>query len=112
MGVPYYVIYDPERWLKSDELRSFELERGTYRPLAKPWFPGVKLGLKLWDGRYADIDDRWLRWCDSRGRLIATGAERAQHVSRQAIEAKHLADRERRERERLEERLRELGYEP
>jgi len=98
MGVPYYVIFDPERWLKSDELRSFALERGTYRPLAKHWFPGVRLGLKLWEGRYADLSARWLRWCDGRGSVIPTGAERA--------------ERERRKRERLEARLRELGYEP
>jgi Uma2 family endonuclease len=105
MGVPYYVIYDPEKWLKSDELRSFELERGTYGLLAKPWFPGAKLGLKVWDGRYTDISDRWLRWCDSRGRLVPTGFEAAEEKGRQASE-------ERRQRERLEARLRELGYEP
>jgi Uma2 family endonuclease len=105
MGVPYYVIYDPKRWLKSDELRSFELERGVYRPLGKAWFPGVKLGLKPWDGRYADITESWLRWCDPRGRLIPTGSEVAKEKAR-------LAAEERRERERLAARLRELGYEP
>jgi Uma2 family endonuclease len=105
MGVPYYVIYDPEKWLKNDELRQFELERGIYRPLAKPWFPGVRLGLKRWEGSYADLSARWLRWSDGRGSLIPTGAERARK------ERLH-AEQERRERERLEARLRELGFEP
>jgi len=91
MGVPYYVIYDPEQWLKSDELRVFELDRSAYRPLPKPWFSDVKLGLKLWEGRYEDMSERWLRWCDARGRVIPTGAERA---------------------DSLEAKLRELGYEP
>jgi Uma2 family endonuclease len=112
MGVPYYVIYDPERWLKDEELRSFELERGTYRPLAKHWFPGARLGLRIWEGSYADLSDRWLRWSDSRGRLIPTGAESTEQAARTAVEAKHQAERERRERERLEARLRELGHEP
>src|SRR5205823_2134790 len=97
-GVPYYVIYDPKRWLKGEELQSLELRRGAYRPLAKPWFPDVNLGLKRWDGRYADLTDNWLRWSDSRGRQISTGSE--------------VAERERRERERLAAKLRELGYEP
>lgn len=98
MGVPYYVIFDPEEWLKSGELQSFELERGTYRPLAKNWFPGVRLGLKLWEGLCANVSARWLRWIDSRGRLIPSGRERAERQlgARKAHPA----------------RLRELGYEP
>jgi Uma2 family endonuclease len=98
MAVPYYVIFDPDRWLKSEELRSFGLKDGKYRPLTKHWFPGVRLGLKLWDGRYEDLSGSWLRWTDTRGRLVLTGAE--------------FGKRERRERERLEAKLRELGYEP
>jgi Uma2 family endonuclease len=91
MGVPYYVIFDPERWLKDEVFRSFELVRGKYRPLSKHWFPDVRLGLKLWEGRYADLSARWLRWIDGRGSVIPTGAERA---------------------DRLAARLRELGHEP
>jgi Uma2 family endonuclease len=91
IGVPYYVIFDPEKWLKEEELRSFELERGKYRRLAKHWFPDVRLGLRLWEGQYADLSARWLRWCDGRGSLIPTGAERANS---------------------LEAKLRELGHEP
>jgi hypothetical protein len=104
-GVPYYVIFDPEEWLGSGMLRSFELKGRTYQPLADHWLPDVRLGVKLWEGAYENTPALWLRWCDREGRPIPTGAERV------AIEQER-AEQERQRRERLEAQLRALGQEP
>ena len=63
------------------------------------------LGLKLWRGRYEDLESTWLRWVDADGNPIPTGAERAD-------EEKRRADEEKRRAERLDEQLRKLGVEP
>lgn len=92
IGVRYYVIYDPQRVLGEEVLCGFQLEAMSYRPLADPlWLPGIGLGLRLWEGRYEDHEDKWLRWTDAIGTPIPTGAERA---------------------ERLAEQLRRLGVDP
>jgi hypothetical protein len=134
IGVRYYVVFDPDRRLRGDMLRCYELgEDGAYRKRSDQWFPEIGLGVKLWTGAYEFMDEEWLRWHDRRGRLIATSAELAERAKRQADdakrqaddakrqaddakrqadEAKRQADRERRRRERLEARLRDLGIEP
>jgi Uma2 family endonuclease len=98
IGVPYYVIFDPEGWLNGGVLRSFELEKDTYRPLPAHWFSKVNLGVKLWQGSYEGHQAEWLRWCDAQGQPIPTGYERA--------------ERERQRLERLEAQLRALGIDP
>jgi Uma2 family endonuclease len=98
IGVAYYVIFDPANRLKGGVLRSFALNRQHYEPLDPPWFPGVGLGLTLWEGTFEGSRARWLRWCEAGDRPILTGHERA--------------EQERQQRERLEARLRELGIEP
>jgi Uma2 family endonuclease len=98
VGVTYYVIFDPEDRLGGGELRSFVLNGGEYQPLAEQRFPRVGLGLTLWEGAYEGSQGHWLRWCDLQGKLIPTARERI--------------DEERRRREHLEARLRELGLEP
>jgi hypothetical protein len=131
--VTYYVIFDPENHLNHGVLRSFELRRGTYEPLAEHWFPGINLGLTLWEGAYAGHTARWLRWRDSNGRVIPTGQERAEEERRLREEASRQAEEERRRAEeagrqaeeerrlreeanqrlaRLEAQMRALGIEP
>ena len=80
-------------------LRAFRLEGRSYRKLADAiWLSGVELGLRLWDGRYEDLDSTWLRWVDEQGMPIPTGVERADH--------------ERQRAERLAEQLRRMGAVP
>ena len=99
IGIRYYVIYDPQRMLHEEPLCGFQLDAMRYRPMADPlWLPGVELGLRLWEGRYEDHENTWLRWTDATGTPISTGAERA--------------DQERQRAERLAEQLRSLGAEP
>ena len=79
MGIPFYVIYDPEQWLRAEKLRSYELRGGRYEQLPgeAQWMPSIGLGVALWDGDFEGHQDRWLRWTDLTGNPIATGAERA-----------------------------------
>ncbi len=99
IAVRYYVIYDPDRVLSDQPLRAFQLDPTSYRAIAEPVrLPGVELGLRLWEGRYEDLDATWLRWTDAAGELVPTGAERA--------------EQERQRAERLAEQLRRLGASP
>jgi hypothetical protein len=50
--------------------------------------------LRLWHGEYENVEATWLRWCDERGNLLATGEEQRWRA------------------ERLAARLRELGIDP
>jgi hypothetical protein len=133
IGVTYYVVFDPGNRLGEGVLRSFALVDRTYQPMAAPYFPAVGLGVRLWEGSYENQPGRWLRWCDAESGLVATGAERADAAEQRALTerqqrekaeeralasqeearaARELADQERRRREQLEARLRELGLEP
>ena len=127
IGVRYYVIFDPERWLRGDVLRSYELhEDGSYHALKEHWFSAVGLGVKLWQGDFETWDKEWLRWCDRRGRLIPTGPECAKKERQHADQARahaeqeraHAeqerahAEQERAHKERLQAQLRAAGIEP
>jgi Uma2 family endonuclease len=99
IGVTYYAIFDPERWLSNDVLRVFERHGTSYRPMTGPtWFSDVNLGLQLWHGSYEGYTGEWLRWFDSEGKSIPTGAERA--------------EQERARADKLAEQLKRLGVEP
>jgi hypothetical protein len=109
-GVLYYVIYDPNNLLEKGPLRVYELHAGKYRQIDPGWLPEVGLGLTLWDGQYEGVDTTWLRWCDKEGKVILTGAERAEEERRRAEEERQRAEearqREEQERQRAEEERR------
>lgn len=98
MGIAYYVIYDPTTQLSDQVLRLYELRPTTYVLLEDFWLPGVEVGLTLWQGKFEDREDTWLRWCNQESQLLLTGAERA--------------DQAQQEVERLAARLRGLGLDP
>lgn len=78
MGVNYYIVYDPQQRLSKDVLRVYEIGFGKrYRLREDRQLPDLGLGLTLWQGMFEDHEDTWLRWCDTEGRLIPTGEERA-----------------------------------
>ena len=91
MGVWYYVIFDPGRFIQQDPLRIYELSIGRYIPKNDLHLSQIHLDLCLWEGEFEGMHAQWLRWCDSEGQLIPTGAERA---------------------ERLVAKLKEMGIEP
>jgi hypothetical protein len=113
IGIRYYVIYDPDQMLGAEALRVYRLEGMSFHRLEEPiWFREAGLGLALWQGRYEDMDDTWLRWVDATGTPVPTGREGKQ-AERQRAEAEHeRAEAERQRAERLAEQLRELGIEP
>ena len=125
LGIPYYVIHDPEGHLSDRVLRAYELHGGSYVELVKPWFEDLGIGLTLWDGVYRDYEDTFIRWCDPDGALLLTGVEKvareksiADENRQQAHKAAQLAERERHRAEAAEEkarhleaRLKELGEE-
>jgi Uma2 family endonuclease len=122
IGVPYYVVFDPLRQIQDETqmngalLRVWTIASGRYVELTPAegivevgqsvWLETVGLGLNLWEGQFEEAVTRlWLRWCDRQGRVIPTGAERA--------DAERLrADAERLRADRLAEKLRELGINP
>jgi hypothetical protein len=98
IGIPYYVIYDPQQHLKQEVLRAFTLRARTYEPIDAGWFPDAGIGVTLWEGEFEGERTRWLRWCGRDGRVIPTGKERA--------------EQERQQNERLREKLRDAGIDP
>jgi Uma2 family endonuclease len=136
IGIGYYVIHDPERWLGERPLRAFERHGRRYvEMLDCSWLEQLGLGLTLWKGTFEGWSDTWLRWCDREGNLLPTGEEQRERAEaaearvgeqreraeaaearvgeqRERAEAAETQLREQRERaERLQARLRELGVE-
>ena len=124
--IRYYVIYDPDGLLGPEVLRAYRLDGLRFRKMDEPiWFPDVGLGLRLWQGRYEDLDAIWLRWVDAEGTPVPTGHERAESERQlaesqrqraesewQRAETERLrADTERQRADRLAEQLRQLGVE-
>ena len=105
VGVPYYVIHDPNDLLGGGVLRVFGLRQRTYDPIQADWLPEVGLGLALWQGKFENEEALWLRWCDRQGVILPTGAERAEKERHRAEEAEQRA-------ELLAAQLRVLGIQP
>jgi hypothetical protein len=120
LEVSYYVVYDPQHLLMKDPLRVYERGFGRrYRRRDDYNLPDAGLSLTLWEGVYEGGQGSWIRWLDSQGNLIPTGAE----LATQATEcAQREAERAQREAERatqaedraarLAAKLREMGIEP
>jgi len=133
IGVKYYVIFDPEQHLGRQLIRAYELHGSGYVEMARAWFAGLGLGLRLWDGPYEGTPATWLRWHTFDGDLVPTGAERAdqereraeqergradlermraEQERERAQQERERADQERERADRLAEQLRALGVDP
>jgi hypothetical protein len=126
IGVPFYVIFDPDQHLSTEVLRIYGLQLGEYQLQSESWLAKVQLGLRLWEGSYEDMPATWLRWCNQDGTLIPTGSERAEQERERAEQERERAEQEReraeqeharaeqeyQRAERLAARLRELGIDP
>ena len=126
LGVRYYVIFDPERWLGDRVLRGYVLHGLDYVELLDlSWIEELGLGLVTWQGRCEDMDGLWLRPCGPDKVLlplpteVAEAAEsraevaesRANAAEDRAEQERDRAEQERERAERLLARLRELGVE-
>ena len=77
--IPYYGIY----MISSGRLEMFNLVSGSYQkmtPNARGHYPIERLGVELglWQGRYQNQTQLWLRWWDEEGNLLLTGWEQTQ----------------------------------
>jgi Uma2 family endonuclease len=95
IGILYYAIYDPASAVQPEPLKVFVLRDRSYAPCAAEWLPVLNLGLTLWSGRFENSEATWLRWCDRQGRVIPTGAERADLERQRADLERQRADLER-----------------
>jgi len=126
LGVRYYVIFDPERWLGERVLRGYVLHGLSYVELLDlSWLEELGLGLVTWQGRFEDMEGLWLRPCGPDKVLlplpteVAEAAEsraevaesRANAAEERAEQERDRAEQERDRAERLLARLRELGVE-
>jgi Uma2 family endonuclease len=113
MGVLYYVVYNTFR-RKKPPLEVYRLEDGEYflmtgNPI---WLPEIGLGIGRERGLYQGIAREWLYWYDEQKRRLLTPEERIMEAEERAsIEAQGRLDAEERV-QKLEERLKALGYEP
>jgi Uma2 family endonuclease len=126
LRVPYYAIFD--RYENS--FRLFQLVATRYQELEmveqRYWFEELQLGLSVWPGNFQAATGRWLRWYDQTGAWIPTSAELAEQEKQRAEQEKQRAeqekqradqaeaelDAERRQRQQLLQRFRELGIDP
>lgn len=96
IGVDYYVIFDPYRYLNDNLLTVYERRAGRLQPMNRPWFfTSVGLGIMLWNGVYEEQRGLWLRWADQEGKPISTGAERAEQANQRAEQERQRAEQER-----------------
>ena len=140
LHIPRYVVWDPGKHLGEVMFRAFELRGMLYVKSKETFFEDLGLGLLEWEGAYEGCTSHWLRWCDRDGRLIPTGAERAEaereraDAERERAEAereradaereradaereradaeRERADAERERARRLAEKLRAMGIDP
>jgi Uma2 family endonuclease len=112
IGVPYYVIYDPQRLIQAETLVVYELVVGEYVRKQDNRLEKVGLELALWEGMFEGKYDQWLRWHNFEGQLILTGAERAEQEHQRAEQEHQRAEQEHQRAERLMTQLRALGIEP
>ncbi|NES94109.1 MAG: Uma2 family endonuclease [Desertifilum sp. SIO1I2] len=107
LRVPYYVTFS--RY--TNQMRAFTLVADRYqevelnREQPRLWIPALELGLGLWQGEYEGIERQWLRWYDAEDRWVLTDTEQALE---RAAQAEAALEQERREKERLLERLKQL----
>jgi hypothetical protein len=80
---------------QSEPLRVFVLLDKAYTPCSAEWLPILGLGLTFWRGQFENCEGVWLRWCDQQGRVIPTGAERAEQEHERAEQEHERAEQER-----------------
>lgn len=106
LQVPVYGIFQP----KTGELEIYRLNQGRYEQ-QKPdennryWIAEINLFLGVWQGKKAEVTAYWLRWWELSGNLLLWGSERV-------AQTEYQLEQERMLRQKLAEKLRELGIEP
>ncbi|MEH2169782.1 MAG: Uma2 family endonuclease [Nostoc sp.] len=105
MRASYYIVYDPNQQLGEKVLRVYELRGRRYFETLENWLEQVGLGVTLWEGKFEDRQDTWLRWCYQDGNVLSTGDERAEQERQRAEQAEQRT-------QLLADRLRAMGVDP
>jgi Uma2 family endonuclease len=113
LQVPLYAIFHP----KIGELDLYRLVDGKYEQQLpdennRYWIEEINLFLGVWRGKKAEMTAVWLRWWDHSGNLLLWGNERVKQERQRAEQAEIALKEERTLRQRLAEKLRELGVDP
>jgi Uma2 family endonuclease len=113
LGVLYYVIYNPE-YSQRDKHQPWEvykLVQGHYELQgAEPcWLPEIGLGIGRVQGMLGGIEREWLAWHDATGRPYPLPQERIGQLEQRAEQAEQALAQERAEKQRLLNRLQQLG---
>ena len=113
LQVPLYGIFHP----KTRTLDLFRLIDGRYEPQPTDenqrfWIPEMNLFLGVWDGKRSQVSTTWLRWWDSSGNLLFWGNEIIKLERQRAEQAEARLQQEQVMRQRLVDRLKELGIDP
>ena len=95
----YHLIEDRYQLVAANERGHYPIE-----PL------GVELG--IWQGVYQNVELPWLRWWDSEGNLLLSGAERAEQERQRADREQERAQQAEDQLEQLRAQLRSAGIEP
>lgn len=103
MGIFYYIVLDRLQQIQDSLLKAYVLTaHREYEEIQPSFLAGAGLGLTLWQGTYEGREDIWLRWQDTEGNLILTGAESVAQEQQRTEQAHQRA-------ERLAAKLRALG---
>ncbi len=95
MGVPYYVVWDPQGIYGEPPLRAFSKHGSAFYSVMNTLvFLDIGLSLVVWEGSFEDLHRVWLRWADAEGNLLPTGAEKAQLEGKRADAEQKRADDE------------------
>jgi Uma2 family endonuclease len=120
LQVPVYGIFHP----KTRELEVYRLVSGKYEQQLSDednryWIEEIDLFLGVWQGTKAEFTTYWLRWWDKSGNLLLWGSElveqerqRVEQERQRAEQAELELEQERIFRQRLAQKLRELGIDP
>ncbi len=109
LQAPEYFLYDPFEY----ELLGYSLRRGRYEPIepdAEGRLMSERLGLvlRLWEGSYCGVTERWLRWATLDGMLLPTGEELAEKEKERAEKERERAEKEKRRAQEAERKAEEL----
>ena len=109
----FYGIYE----VRKASVEVYSLIQNRYELVAandRGHYPIPQLGVELgiWQGSYQNMELPWLRWWDSQGNLLLSGAERAEEERQRADREQQRAQQAEDQLEQLRAQLRSAGIEP
>ncbi|WNZ44091.1 Uma2 family endonuclease [Leptolyngbya boryana CZ1] len=116
LGVLYYTVYNPNHWQrdKHDPFEVYRLVGGRYvrQPGNPSWMPEAGLGIGVERGTHEGVTQDWLYWYDERGNRYPAPEDAIAFERNRAEQAEQQLEAERRSRQNLLEKLRQMGIDP